>query len=79
MVRSLAKSFLFVLASCSNAGDHAAWQSSYTASECAELTSIKAIEERCGDGDFDRAMEAMATDVTNACPILRRSKSKASG
>jgi hypothetical protein len=57
-----------MLSSCGATIGQTDWKSSYSPEDCADLTSLEAIEERCGEGDFDRAMELMATDITQCLP-----------
>lgn len=49
------------------------WKASYTAEECAVLTSLEGIARQCGGGDLDRALEVIANgDATRCLPYSDR-------
>ncbi len=70
MLRSVSVLSLLLLTSCGDEGEapQTAWKSSYSAEECAALTSVEAITQQCGDGDFDSAAQVIGADVTQCLP-----------
>lgn len=58
-----------ILSACTGGHEqHNSWKSSYSAEECLALTAIDSIQERCGNGDWERAIASIENDITSCLP-----------